>query len=210
MSSTNRPPTRSQLKHAAILDAAAYEFRVAGFAATSMDRIAQRANVSKRTVYNHFDSKDALFEAILELLWSRAHEASNLTYDPEVSLKGQLEDLAYHELEVLADENFLGLARALMAEAIRSPDFAREKWAELAEREAGLPLWVKAAVDDGRLTVDDPVFASEQFIGLIKAFAFWPQVIAAQPPPSKKDRPGLVDAAVSMFLARYATDETRG
>jgi TetR/AcrR family transcriptional regulator of autoinduction and epiphytic fitness len=43
-------------KRGQILDAAVAEFQERGFAGASMDRIAERANVSKRTVYNHFDS----------------------------------------------------------------------------------------------------------------------------------------------------------
>ena len=63
----NRPaPARlTDRKRAAILDAAEAEFRQAGYEATSMDRIAASAGVSKRTVYNHFPSKEVLFAQIL-------------------------------------------------------------------------------------------------------------------------------------------------
>jgi TetR/AcrR family transcriptional regulator of autoinduction and epiphytic fitness len=203
MKEAERPLTRSQRKHAAILEAAAHEFREAGFVATSMDRIAERAGVSKRTVYNHFASKEVLFEAILEVMWSQTHEAAELSYDPSAPLAQQLAELATSELELLADSNFLGLARALVAEAIRSPELAQRKWADLAEREAGFPRWVQAAVDDGRLDADDPALAAEQFIALLKAFAFWPQVVATQPPPSPEERQKLAESAVAMFLARY-------
>ncbi len=203
MNAPDRPPTRSQLKHVAILEAAAHEFRGAGFVATSMDRIADRAGVSKRTVYNHFESKEALFEAILEVLWTRSHEATEVAYDTNAPIRKQLEHLAHRELEILADENLLGLARALVAEAIRSPQILEGKWAELSKRGAGLPRWVRAAVADNKLQVEDPDFAAEQFIALVKAFAFWPQVVASQPPPTIKEREKIVESAVEMFLAAY-------
>jgi TetR/AcrR family transcriptional regulator of autoinduction and epiphytic fitness len=203
MNEQDQPLTRSQRKHAAILEAAAHEFREAGFVATSMDRIAERAGVSKRTVYNHFACKEGLFEAILEVMWSRIHKAVDLAYDPVAPLAQQLNALATRELELLADSDFLGLARALLAEAIRSPELAQRKWAELAEREVGLPRWVQAAVDDGRLEADDPAFAAEQLIALLKAFAFWPQVVASLPPPTPEERQKLAESAVAMFLARY-------
>lgn len=206
MKTTERPPTRSELKHAAIIDAAAHEFRESGYAATSMDRIADRAKVSKRTVYNHFANKDALFEAILVVLWQRAETASDLEYDADSPLETQLQKLARRKLAVLADPNYLGLARALVAEAIRSPGFLQEKWAELAEQEAGLTRWIQAAAADGRLDVDDPAFAAEQFHALVKGFAFWPQVVAASPPPTKAERREIIEAAVAMFLARYRSD----
>ena len=53
-------------KRQAIVDAAIAEFREHGFEVANMDRIAGRAQVSKRTVYNHFSGKDALFRAVYE------------------------------------------------------------------------------------------------------------------------------------------------
>jgi TetR/AcrR family transcriptional regulator of autoinduction and epiphytic fitness len=205
MKTEERPPTRSELKRAAIIDAAAYEFREAGFAATSMDRIADRARVSKRTVYNHFANKEALFEAILEVLWTRAHAAVDVEYDPRAELSEQLAAIARRKLDVVADPNYLGLARALMGEAIRSPGFLQSKWSELSELEGGLTRWIHAATEDGRLAVDEPAFAAEQFAALLKSFAFWPQVAAGQPTPSPEERKAIITEAVAMFLARYQT-----
>lgn len=202
---SEKQPTRSELKHQAIIDAAAHEFRESGFAATSMDRIAERAQVSKRTVYNHFANKDALFEAIIEVLWTRALEAVDVEYDPALSTAEQLATIARRKLEVVADPNYIGLARALMGEAIRSPGFIEKKWEELAKLEGGLIRWIQAATEDGRLSVDDPAFAAEQFGALLKAFTFWPQVVAAQSPPAAAEQRRIIDGAVSMFLATYAT-----
>jgi TetR/AcrR family transcriptional regulator of autoinduction and epiphytic fitness len=195
--------TRSQLKHQAILEAAMNEFREAGFLSTSMDRIAERAAVSKRTVYNHFQSKEGLFRAIVELLFRRSREATDIPYDPEIPIRQQLEDLAKRELEMLADTNYIGLARTLMAEAIRSPALLQESWPEVEEREVGMPAWLRAAVEDGQLDIDEPELAARQLVALIKAFAFWPQVIKHEPPPDAEQRRRVIDGAVSMFLARY-------
>ncbi|MFA0698755.1 TetR/AcrR family transcriptional regulator, partial [Vibrio sp. 10N.222.49.C9] len=46
--------TRSELKREAILTAAKQSFLEFGVKNTSMDKLASLANVSKRTVYNHF------------------------------------------------------------------------------------------------------------------------------------------------------------
>ena len=66
------PQRLTDRKREAILSAAVEEFRTAGYEATSMDRIAAAAGVSKRTVYNHFPSKDELFGLMLEHLWNRS------------------------------------------------------------------------------------------------------------------------------------------
>ena len=52
-------------KEAAIVDAARRAFLAKGFEAASMDHIALLAGVSKRTVYNRFRSKEALFAAAI-------------------------------------------------------------------------------------------------------------------------------------------------
>ena len=60
--------TLTNEKRAQIIEAAVSEFQELGFTGASMDRVAARADVSKRTVYNHFESKEALFRAILDLM----------------------------------------------------------------------------------------------------------------------------------------------
>lgn len=71
--------TVSDEKRSQILDAAVAEFQERGFAGASMDRVACRACVSKRTVYNHFDGKEALFRAILEVMAEEANQALTVT-----------------------------------------------------------------------------------------------------------------------------------
>jgi AcrR family transcriptional regulator len=55
---------RADSKRKAIVHAALTEFLAEGFD-VSMDRIAATAAVSKVTVYNHFDSKENLFRAVV-------------------------------------------------------------------------------------------------------------------------------------------------
>lgn len=57
---------RRETTRQAILGAAAALFGEAGFAATSMDRIAAEAGVAKGAVYHHFPSKEAVFEAVFD------------------------------------------------------------------------------------------------------------------------------------------------
>lgn len=49
-----------------ILDAAKYAFLESGFERTSMDAVAARAGTSKRSLYAHFPTKDALFLAVID------------------------------------------------------------------------------------------------------------------------------------------------
>lgn len=49
-----------------IMDAAYVLFRERGYTRVNVDEISAAAGVTKRTLYSHFESKDALLEAVLE------------------------------------------------------------------------------------------------------------------------------------------------
>jgi AcrR family transcriptional regulator len=59
---------RREKTTAAIVNAATRIFGERGFAATTMDDIAAAARVAKGAVYHHFSTKEALFEAVFELV----------------------------------------------------------------------------------------------------------------------------------------------
>lgn len=59
-------PRNSAVTRKQILNAAYWSFYRRGFARVSMDDIAKAAGVTKRSVYNHFESKDNLVRAVLE------------------------------------------------------------------------------------------------------------------------------------------------
>jgi AcrR family transcriptional regulator len=56
----------AEATYEALLDSAASCFVESGFAATSLDQVAQRARVTKGAIYHHFTSKRDLFMAVLE------------------------------------------------------------------------------------------------------------------------------------------------
>ena len=82
-----------------ILDAAYKEFRRKGYSRVGVDAVAAAAKVTKRTLYYHFDSKDALLATVLE----RQHELavmawdgfeSKLARDPKRLMEKMFDDLA--------------------------------------------------------------------------------------------------------------------
>ena len=199
----DQTPTRSQLKHQAILEAAAAEFRAHGFQGTSMDRISERAQVSKRTVYNHFPSKDDLFRAILSDVWTSGLAATDIPFRSEVGLEDQLIEIARAEMKYLAQEEFFELARALMAASMQAPELAAPTIEELMKLDTGVVAWVRAANEHGALSVTDAEMAGHQFKALIKAFAFWPQVMMGRPPLSEVEAKAVISSAIDVFLAAY-------
>jgi TetR/AcrR family transcriptional regulator, regulator of autoinduction and epiphytic fitness len=200
----SQPSRLTDRKRRAIIDAAIDEFRTAGYEATSMDRIAARAGASKRTVYNHFPSKEVLFAAILHQLWDAVAGGEELAYRADRPLRDQLLDLIAQKFRLLNDEAFVSLARVAIAAGIHSPERAQDMVVRMSEREEGLTVWIRAAAAAGRLKVKDPVFASHQLQGLIKGFAFWPQITLNLPPLDPAMQKQVAESAVDMFLAHYS------
>jgi len=199
----NAPLKLTDRKRQAIVDAAIAEFRVSGFESTSMDKIAATAAVSKRTVYNHFPSKDELFAQILHQLWNSSAAVDEQPYQPGVPLRDQLRNLLLQKMEMLQDGYFLDLARVAIAEAIHSPDRAQEMVARLGVKEEAVTRWLRDAQADGKLSKADPMLASLMLQGQLKTFAFWPQVTLNQPPLEPAMQKKVVEATVDMFLACY-------
>ncbi|WP_269792228.1 TetR/AcrR family transcriptional regulator [Stenotrophomonas sp. Iso1] len=202
MTSLPRPTRLTDRKREAILRAAVAEFREFGFAGTSMDRIAATAEVSKRTVYNHFSSKDELFAAILWQLWEASRALESVAYDPARLLREQLLAFVEQKLRLLSDPSFIDLSRVAMAELVHAPERARAMMDKLAEKEEGLTSWIRAAQADGRLRNDiAPADAAHQLQGMVKAFAFWPQIAMGQPPLGDAAQQQVMHDCVDMFLA---------
>jgi len=202
------PPEKTRLtdrKRRAILDAALAEFEANGFEATSMDRIAATANVSKRTVYNHFDSKETLYDNMRrEILQAIQHAVK--PYEATETLASQLESIARSHIKLHTSDAFMKFARVSVSRCIHSPALAASSFKELRKSHYAMVQWIKDAAEDGRLAVADPNLAAGQFIALLRARVLWPQLIGAQPKPSRKEQKMIIESTIAIFLDHYATD----
>ncbi|MFY1667564.1 TetR/AcrR family transcriptional regulator [Pseudomonas sp. Pseu.R1] len=197
-------PTRlTDRKRESIVQAAIAEFRDNGFEVTSMDRIAARAEVSKRTVYNHFPSKEELFSEMLQRLWASAAAQPDAAYRPGVPLRDQLRELLNAKMSTLGDSNFIDLARVAIGATIHSPERAQVWVNRLNQREETFTVWVRGAQQDGRLKAVEPGFAASQIHALLKAFAFWPQVTLNEPLLTLEKQVTVVESALDLFLCWY-------
>ena len=188
-------------KRGQIIEAAVAEFRERGFAGASMDRIAQRADVSKRTVYNQFHSKEALFRAILKLMADQCNSAFSISYTPGAPIEAQLRALAWAEGRLLISPDFMKLARMVMGETMRDPDLTAEMNRRM-ERFATFEEFIAAAAADGALYLTDASRAADQFLGLIKAQAFWPMIYSGET-VAESEMSTIVETTVEMFLRQY-------
>ncbi len=197
----------TELKREDIIEAAAKEFKISGFRATSMDRIAATAQVSKRTVYNHFASKEVLFQAITQELCDRAMQISEYPYNPEIPVRRQLQTIAHQEISLLSSAEFLDMVKMITSESLASPDLTRANFENFQDTGIGVVKWIIEASKDGKLAVTNPVIAGKQFLALIETFALWPQLYGVKPIPKKEEQQIIIDSAVEMFLCRYGASE---
>jgi TetR/AcrR family transcriptional repressor of mexJK operon len=159
-------------KQAAILDAATDVFLREGYERASVDTIAAVANVSKRTIYNHFSDKKELFLAVMERsramidLESAVH--ATLFLDIE-SVEERVLELGRQLLRRFNDPEYTMFRRVVTAELVRYPEL------KMACVEATSPRRLRALLVDrinqaneaGILDVPKPVVAVDQYVALL-------------------------------------------
>ena len=193
--------TPSACKNAQIIEAAVAEFQENGFASASMDRISARAAVSKRTLYKHFESKDNLFRSIVMELAGRFAGMQDIRYVPDRDIREQLLELAWAEGRILMRPDVMAMARMIISETLRNPALAEAAQGKI-DKTATFIRMIEDAAADGQLRVENPEVAGQEFIGLIKAKAFWPMLFSGSV-VSEADMTDIVESAVDMIMSRY-------
>lgn len=194
----------SMKKRRAMLDAAIAEFQRHGYDGANMDAIAAGANVSKRTLYNHFASKEALFRSLMDEMVRRVRRYSQIEYRPDAPLREQLLGYARDVVDAVRDPETRDLIRALLSEQMRSPDLIDSAIAKYWRDEYGLANWFAAARADGRLRTDSPERMSQRFAAMIKGIGVWP-ILFRRDPPSHAGIDDAVEEAVDMFIEYHGT-----
>jgi TetR/AcrR family transcriptional regulator of autoinduction and epiphytic fitness len=188
-------------KHESILKAAMEAFSEEGYDKISMDRIADRAGASKRTVYNHFPSKDDLFQAVIAKFAEEMDSLKQIRYDPARSLEEQLSDFADAQLALVNSPTWLGFIKVLLAEFIRDPEMARKTIAGHVTPKDTLREWMCAAIDGGRMSIDDPQLASRIFDSMLNGAFIWPAVSQGFLDPAQILQ--LKKELIDTFLCRF-------
>ncbi|HTU43248.1 MAG TPA: TetR/AcrR family transcriptional regulator [Candidatus Aquilonibacter sp.] len=88
----------------AILAAAEIEFATHGFSAARTESIAARANVVKGMIFHYFQSKEGLFEAVLERAYQPFNEALDKSLDKNLSATDALLTFVERLLAAMAEK----------------------------------------------------------------------------------------------------------
>ncbi len=188
----------SQEKALSILNGAMQEFLARGYAATSMDRIANAAGVSKATVYNHFQDKEGLFNALIQQLVEKkfpsvfsAIDTDNLQKDPRIALR----QIATNMLDMsMGDEQFISFMRLIIGESERFPGLAQAFVRNVHVSSFGLLSQYFTKCSD-RIKLSDPEAAARVFIGALVHYLIVQKILyGADIVPMERDR--LIDSLI--------------
>lgn len=118
---------RPEVRKEQILQATLAEFSAHGYAASSVEKIAQRAGLSKAGIYAHFSGKEEIFEALLIKVLVPSFtgfEAHSL--DGE-SLESIVDEFIATTYDRLNDPTFLSVFRLMITEGGRAPHLLK-RW----------------------------------------------------------------------------------
>lgn len=201
--STIETETRSEKKRRQILEAGRELFMAQGFAETSMDQVTAKSGVSKATVYNHFPSKEALFE---EAVRTRAEEvfAALPQLDAEhVDPESMLTAYFYALLQIILSEDGACMCFLLVSEGRRFPENAKLIYETGFGRGLGeMAEYLQQLHQRGILHLPDPQWAAGRLLGLVlPPFPMMCSAFLQLAPPTEEE----VRKSVQLFLKGTAT-----
>ncbi len=188
-------------KRQAILNGATRMFLAHGYRNVSMEKIAQAAPVSKATLYNHFDSKNALLAAVIsDLCGSLLQTMAQVTIESD-DVENNLTKIATSAVDLIYAEDALAIYRLVVAE---SPDFP-----ELGQLfyQSG-PQTVLTQLEDyfrqlnaeGSFNITDPVFAADAFFSMLKGDLHLRCLLTKTLRPSADEKKHLISRVIAFYM----------
>jgi len=198
---------RKEARAPEILEAALAVFAEKGLEGARMEDIARRAGVTKGTIYLYFESKDAVFKALLaESIGARVAASATLIE----SFEGSSGELLARVLRLLghfvAHSDRVVLPKIVIAEIGKFPELARFYREEVIGR--GLALWetiLKRGVARGEFRALPPQHMARICIAPILLAAVW-RTTFARFDDEPYDYEGLIETHIGVLLRGLAAD----
>lgn len=188
-------------KRAVILDGAIDVFIDMGYELASMDKIAETAGVSKRTVYNHFGSKESLFQVIVDDFLAQRQKLKTIEYDAEGTLEEQLLAFISAEIFLIDSPKRLGLSRSMTITFLGDISYARETVSKYPPTHSMFLEWLEEAERDGKISAPSLLLAASLFYSLIVGAITWPVLFTDG--INRQAIEPMIDEVIAVFLSRY-------
>ncbi len=190
----------SSEREAIIIDAAERVILAQGLAGASMAAIAHEAGMSKRTLYEVFESRSALFAMIIRRMHNMFTRPLTDT-DLEKPLDQRLRLLLTPPGEKLCDPMPLAILRAIITEAERQPDLVHEF---LQEGPYALYAMIRAELDRsvarGEIRISDTEAAARLLADMAHESVL-EHLVAPQNDCERQDAyPRRLELAIRVFL----------
>jgi len=177
-----------------------------GYQLASMDQIAQRAGTTKRTLYDYFGSKEALFTEVLAHASRNFVEAlprpEDLPRDPRQGLRRFANQVRW----LVSAEEAIRFERTVIAEAERHPQFGRGLYATgVLGAEKILATYINSQIAAGRLRPHETRVTSQVFVDIATNSALR-RLFAAQDEESDQRASEALEEAIDLFIRNYSID----
>ena len=193
------------MKRRQILDGARHVFGKLGFERATVDLIAARAGVSKATVYNHFQDKQALFvAAVVEECDDMRAGLEQCLERPVGDVEQVLEIIGEKVMALALSPSIAGLYRQAISEAARQPEIGRMVFERgtVAIFDA-VASHLKRWEDAGALRVGDLRSAAIAFVGLCQGDLVIRNRLGVLEHPVDEQVHQSVKRAVRIFVRAY-------
>ncbi|MDK2124605.1 TetR/AcrR family transcriptional regulator [Parachitinimonas caeni] len=166
---------RKEARPTEIVEAALKLFVERGFAATKLDEVARAAGVTKGTLYLYFDSKEALFKAVVqETLLPNITSAEHVVADYQGDAASLLLHLLTIWAERLATTPTGGISKLMVAEAANFPELARFYYDEVVVRSTRLfTAVIERGIAEGTFRPVDAYLAAREISAPIVMASTW-------------------------------------
>lgn len=194
-------------KQRQIVDAACKLFTEQGYEVTSMDKVAAEANVSKRTVYSYFESKEDLFCSVMGGLCQGFGEPTPGDIDFSGDFRTVLTLSAQLVLSKVTDPDKMRLMRTVIGEVEQFPLIGHTFWNEgpgkMRDELAG---YFRAMQEQGLMKNGDPVLAAAQFQGMVAGPVMIQTLFSGRCDWSREEAFATIENAVDGFIKAHAPD----
>jgi TetR/AcrR family transcriptional regulator, mexJK operon transcriptional repressor len=198
-------PQPSPAKRRQILAGARDVFGEMGFGRASVDLIAARAGVSKATVYNHFEDKQALFVACVAQDTEEMSDGLRACLgEPAGDVEQVLQIIGEKVMGFLLSAPVVALHRHVIAEAARFPDIGQtifDRGPRLVHE--AIASYLERWERNGALRMEDAHAAAVQFVALCQGDLLARARLAILEDPPDAQVRDSVRRAVRTFVRAY-------
>ena len=158
-----------------IVMAAAEEFLQKGIDGASMHNIANLAEVSKRTLYKYYPSKEQLYFALIDEILNRVEGMYDLPYTDETEVSEQIAQVVREKMNLILTDSFLKISKIIIGELFKGRSPTQEQLMRFSESEEQFASWIEQAQKDGKITTEMSSHdIATQFHSILKGQIYWP------------------------------------